>query len=275
MGVVFPLRLMRVLPWIACAGFFVICGAFILVKGGGRSSFLICCSAGGMLLIYAYYPRFLRLLFKRKLATMGILALAAVGFSSLYYELAKRGVLGEEGFAKYESRKAGETTALDNRADLLINWPFLWRSPILGAGTGMLDRWGYVDRSPYAAHFDAVGRPVHHETFFGHSCIVGSWTQCGIAGLIFWIYLLALIFRFLGDRVFVLRDVGPFIIYTLLNYVWGICFSSFFTFRGKVMFMVAFLAVLDSKQSQSWVRMAFAKFGKDPMGNVAKVGLRR
>lgn len=256
--IIMPLRLKRLIPWFLCAIGIFSCGVYLLIECEGRSSCLIYAATAAMMLIYVYCPRLLKVVLKKKVLTISCLMAAAAVADYAYIGLARAGVLGESGLQKYESRKYGETSALDNRADLLINWPFLWRSPIFGADADMIDRWGYVEKSSYVEQVDVMGNYIPHYKFYGHSCIVGSWTQCGVLGLLFWAYALIVFYRFLGERVMFLYDFGPFVMFIIIQLMWHICFSPYGMFRGKVMFTLAYVALMMNPKYASWSEVAFA-----------------
>lgn len=227
-----------------CAGGFFFLGMFVLTHGGSRSSFLIIYSAGFLMITQRYFSRLYQAMFRQKLLTVFLAVLAAVCFKVAHTQLAKSGFLGEAALSKYENEKAEETNFLDDRADILINWPFLWRSPLIGAGSHLYDRWGYLNKSPFVQHINPYnGQPIWHVRFAGHSALVYAWTGHGIGGLLFWLYVLWLIFDFIGKRDFIFREVAPIVIYVLISLVWDILFSPYGGFRGKVMVAAAFLAM--------------------------------
>lgn len=252
-AVMMALRVVGVVPWPICIGAYFAGGIFLMVQGGSRSGFLISVCVGALIIFYVYSRKLFNFFFKKKLVTLCGVVVAAILFNTLYMFAAKEGWLGEAGYKKLEEKKAGESSFMDNRADLLINWPFLWRSPIIGAGTEMIDRWGYVDNSPYAGHTDPMGRWYHHDSFYGHSCIVGAWTANGIFGLIFWAYVLWLIFDFLGEKLYCLKDAGPLVMTGLIGMCWAIAFSPYGWFRGKVMFVAAFVAMAQDPRFLAWL----------------------
>ena len=254
-----PLRLRGWIPWWICIGGYFAFGVFILLEGEGRSSCLIMVASAGMMFLYAYAPKILSIFFRNRIRTILVVLIAAVAANYSYYGLAKMGLLGEAGLKKYEERMSGETSALDDRADLLINWPFLWRSPLVGAGCEFIDRWGYVDASPHVAHVDAAGRFIHHEKFFGHSCLVGAWTQCGIWGLFFWLYAMMLLIKVFGERIQDFGDFGPFLMALSITFMWSIMFSPYGMFRGRVMFLLAFLCIGESPIGRVMMRMYYTQ----------------
>lgn len=253
LSILMALRIMGILPWPICIAGYFAGGFFLLARGGARSMFLINVCSAILICAYVYWRKFFKAVFKKKLLTLGSVFIAAILFNEIYMQVASAGLLGENGYKKVEEKKSGGSTLLDNRADFLINWPFLWRSPIIGAGSEFIDRWGYVDKSPFVAHYDLQGRPLYHDTFYGHSCIVGAWTGNGIFGLVFWAYVLWLVFDFLGERLYVLKDAGPYVMASIVGICWHIAFSPYGMFRGKAMFLAVFLALVQDPRYFAWL----------------------
>ena len=251
-GVMLP-RLWGFFPRLFCVFLTFCAGLYVMVHGGSRSTCLVYVSVAGLMACYFYAPKFFMALFRNKLVTFACVALAAVVFNSVYVFACKNGYLGEHGIRKYEEKISGQSSFLDDRNDIIVNWPFLWRSPIIGAGTIPIDRWGYMDRNPHIPHADQFGRPIHYTIFLGHSCIVYAWVANGVFGLLFWAYILWLIFDFLGNKVFLLGDAGPFVFHGIIAIIWAILFSPYGGFRGKAMMIAAFVALAKDPNYLRWL----------------------
>jgi len=252
MAGVFSLRILFRLPWPICIVAFSYGGVHLLLHGGSRSTFLTFNCAAILMAFYVYAPNTFIKLFKKKGTALVCIIVAGVCFNLIYMQLAKRGILGESGMKKYEQNQSGEVTALDSRNDIMVNWPFLWRSPIIGAGTQMIDHWGYLEKSGNAGYY-VGGDYIENYTFLGHSCIVGAWTANGILGLIFWAYVLWLFIDFLGRKCYSLGDAGPFILYGVVSMIWAVLFSPFGGFRGQVMLIAAFIAFMKDPRYMQWI----------------------
>lgn len=247
----------KMIPWFLAVMLTSGIGFYLLFNGGARSIFLIYQGTAVLMFLYVYKSKMLKMMFSHKVRTCLVLVIAAISVNALYTVAAKSGWLGEEGVKHYEDKVEGRITFLDDRADLLINWPFLWRSPIIGAGSEYRDKWGYVNDSEFVQHYNVMGHYINYEKFFGHSCIVGAWTSNGIFGLITWAYVLWLIFDFLKRNVTVFGSLGPFVIFALVNLVWDILFSPYGGFRGKAMFCAAFLTLSQDRKYMEWLDRAF------------------
>lgn len=255
MTIIMGAQYFKLIPWFLCIIATFSIGVYMLMSGGARSVFLIYAGTAFIMFLYVHSPKTLRWMFDHKSRTIFLVCVAAVLMNGLYTIVAKNGLLGEEGYRHYEDKVAGEISFLDDRADLLINWPFLWRSPFVGAGSEFRDQWGYVNQSKYVVH-EIAGHYIDYQTFWGHSCIVGAWTANGLFGLVFWLYVLYLIFDFIGKKVFVLGDLGPFVIFGMVSLCWAILFSPYGGFRGKAMFCAAFVALSKDVRFVSWMEYA-------------------
>ena len=255
MTIIMCARYFKLIPWFLCIIITFLIGVYMLMAGGARSVFLIYAGTAFIMFLYVYSPKTLKWMFVHKIRTIFLVCVAAVLINGLYTIVAKNGLLGEEGYRHYEAKVAGEISFLDDRADILVNWPFLWRSPFIGAGSEFRDQWGYVNQSKYVVQ-QIAGHYIDHQTFFGHSCIVGAWTANGFFGLVFWLYVLYLIFDFLGRRVRLFGDLGPFVVYAMVTLCWAILFSPYGGFRGKAMFCAAFVALSKDVGFVSWLEYA-------------------
>lgn len=258
MAIIMPLRIRGLIPWPVCIAGYFLAAMFVLLNGSARSTCLIYLANAFLVCMYVYWPKTLKSLFRYKFRALLYACAAALCANFLYHQAAKAGLLGEEGMKHYEQKQSGESTSfLDDRADLLVNWPFLWRHPILGAGSELIDRWGYVDDSPYVSHVDAAGRYVRRERFLGHSVLVGQWTACGAFGLIYWVFVLVLFISFLSDKVLVLGQYGPFCIASIVTLTWHILFSPYGGHRSDITFMTAFVTAMASPRFIEIAKISF------------------
>jgi len=233
-SVLFPLRVLMHIPWFTVVVGCVASAFTLLFKGGSRSSFGIFLVTAAFAACYAYFRGLIRAGMKNM--TFFIIAgllLCYVVFS-VYSHLASSGALGEGEYGKYmEQMVDSERGFLGDRDDLFRAWPFLKDHPVVGAGSSALDRWGYME-----------------EAFFlpGHSALVGAWVQNGIAGLIFWLYALYLMFEFMRKRMLFFANWFPFLVYQWVILVWAILFSPFGGQRGLTCMALALCVITQSKK---------------------------
>lgn len=249
-------RILFHIPWFVVYGIRLVAGLYMLMHGGARNQFLTTVIGAGIIFLYANNRKFLCVLLKNKVIILiGALIMAFV-FNEIYLSLAKNGHLGEEGLEKYEVRKAGESSMLDSRTDIFVNWPFLWRSPLIGAGCEYKDPWGYSQMSKYSPKL----KPGQVPLFAGHSVIISAWTTAGIFGLLFWLYVLWLYVKFLGGGMFVLGDLAPFIAAGIVSILWNLFFSPFGA-RGNYAMNAAFVALMQDRRFRDWMAVHWQRKG--------------
>ena len=123
-----------------------------------------------------------------------LLVIAAVGgFASIYNHYAREGAFGKYAQQKTEAQSAGEGGALlGGRREILASSQAILDSPILGHGSWAKD-------PQYSALLQQRSDDLGYKRFQGgklddliptHSYIFGSWVDGGIAGGIFWLYIL-------------------------------------------------------------------------------------
>lgn len=253
MAGVFALRRFAKLPWPICLASFPAAGIYLLMHGGSRSGCLNSICGGIVATLYVYWPKLFVTIFKRKVLLFVSVIIAAFVFNATYLMLARNGVLGETGYRKIEEKASGQSSFLDDRNDIIIDWPFLWRSPIMGAGAEKIDRWGYIGRNDWINLQNKDGTWIERDRFADHSCIVGAWVVNGLFGLLFWAYVLWLMAEFLNEKTFVMGSDGPFYLRALMSIVWAILFSPFGWFRAHAMFFAAFVAYAQDPAFRYWL----------------------
>lgn len=263
-------RILYRIPWCFVYSIRLAAGFYMLVNGGARNQFLTTVAGAGIIFLYANNKKLLNVIFKNKVIVLLVALMAALIFNQGYMFMAKNGYLGDEGLAKYERKKYGEASMLDSRVDLFVNWPFLWRSPIIGAGSEYIDRWGYTLKSKFVKDKKVSKKDSGVSRFYGHSVIIGSWTSAGIFGLLFWLYVLCMYVRFLGKDMYALGDLAPFMAAGIVSTLWDLFFSPF-AGRGSYAMNVAFVALMQDPRFRGWMAMHWNKgFLRDNMRLLAR-----
>jgi len=127
-------------------------------------------------------------------ALLVFLVVAAIGgFASIYNYYAREGAFGKYAQEKTEAQSAGEGGALlGGRREILASSQAIIDSPILGHGSWARD-------PKYSALLQQRSDDLGYKRFQGgklddliptHSYVFGSWVDSGIAGGIFWLYVL-------------------------------------------------------------------------------------
>lgn len=129
--------------------------------------------------------------------------------STSYKYMAKQGLLGEEALVKYEGQMKGRkdagllTMLMAGRVEFFVGGYACLRKPFVGYGPWAIDHEGlyesfikkYGDADDYAA-FDKIQRWNYRYGYLprvfipAHSFIISYWLWYGIAGMIFWLYVL-------------------------------------------------------------------------------------
>jgi hypothetical protein len=130
---------------------------------------------------------------KRRAGLILLVVMGVWGFASIYSYYAKQGVFGKYAQQKTEAQSAGEGGALlGGRREILASSQAIIDSPILGHGSWARD-------PKYVAILQERSDDLGYKRFQGgkvddliptHSYVFGSWVDGGIAGGIFWFYVL-------------------------------------------------------------------------------------
>ena len=166
-----------------------------------------------------------------------ILLLGAAGITLVAYGIVTAGMagyFGKEASQKWNEQSQGRYGVLfAGRGEIIFAADAIGDSPILGHGSWAKDAkyrdnywllydWGYFDtEGKVQQHIE------HRDLIPTHSHIFGAWVWAGVAGFVFWAFVLALLLRLL---VLSLAQDHPFSLYVLfacVTGVWSILFSPF------------------------------------------------
>jgi hypothetical protein len=165
---------------------------------------------------------------KQLLLGSGLLYLFITGYSLF----AGSGFLGEEAKEKYEMQtKNGENILSGGRGEYLASIPAIMDSPILGHGSwaknskyikGLLVKRGEDFTNPKFYEM------IENGLIPTHSHLFGGWVEAGFLGFVFWFVVFKLVLRgILLSVKYELLKSYPFIVFTLLTFIWDIPFSPF------------------------------------------------
>lgn len=230
-----------------------------LITSSGRSA-AMGAFGGAMLVLLGGKTRS-----KMKRLSKNFVGLAILGFLAMqllaaaYKYTATTGILGEEARTKYERQMQGKSKGIlgllmGGRSEFFYGLFSAMRSPLIGYGPWALDVKGY-----YEDFLREYGNEEDYERYYklqesyskagyrfirnigAHSHIIGSWLQCGIFGLIFWIYVLVQIVRyFRRDLATVPQWYGMLAVVTP-SLLWSIFFSPYSDRVVEVMYIVFIL----------------------------------
>jgi hypothetical protein len=158
-------------------------------------------------------------------ATVGVCVL---GFVELYSHYAQQGLFGEYAQQKLEAQNSGEGgLLLGGRGEILASGQAVLDSPFLGHGSWAQDpTYVTILKEARAAMGYKTFQSGPNKDYFipAHSHILGAWVEGGLAGGIFWLYIL------IYAVVSLLRVSGrepllPFFAFSGFLLIWNILFS--------------------------------------------------
>ena len=173
---------------------------------------------------------------------------------------AVNGWFGEESRLKYERQTNGDSSLvgllMGGRMDSFCGLIACVDKPIIGLGPWAMDDGYYVGEflSKYANDED-YHRFLELEKFkqrYGiaglslipcHSFITEFWLWYGIFGLIFWLYVVYALVRYLRQDCYAVPQMYMWLACGIPAYLWNVFFSPFGNRTGSILFIVAVLMV--------------------------------
>ena len=176
-----------------------------------------------------------------------LFCLAVVGVfiaKAAYQWAALNDLLGEKARAKYEHQTAGGTgivpLLIGGRADAFVGLLAIVDSPILGKGYWAPDTKGY-----YEEFLAKYGNPDDYEQYLKnrmyyasqgiykdnmiacHSHITSFWLWYGLPGLLFWVYVVYVILRFIRYDAYAVPQWFYWLAAGVPGFMWHLFFSPF------------------------------------------------
>jgi hypothetical protein len=158
-----------------------------------------------------------------------LLALASTAALRAYELAVTAGWLGEAAWEKYQSQTSGEFGLfLGGRSEILGSWPAIVDSPWIGHGSWAknIEYVLLMKESLAALGYGGAGYYADDQ-IPTHSYIFGAWVEAGLAGAVFWGWIL---YRTLSLLFLVFRNeeqAAPWIVFISLDLIWAIFFSPF------------------------------------------------
>ena len=198
----------------------------------------------------------------RHLYLIGLAGLAVIYlFHKGYGYMARSGMLGEQTARKYEGQTKRGNGMLDlligGRADSMVCFYAIKDSPILGFGLAPYDTRGYAREflDKYGAEEDVIQyysnaaanarRGIVEEIAFipAHSQIGSYWVFFGVFGLMFWLYIIFVVIRYMRQDACVIPQWYGWLAASVPAMFWDMLFNPFASRIGTPMFVVACLLV--------------------------------
>ena len=191
-----------------------------------------------------------------KLVVMGVISIGLA--YSAYKVSAIQGWLGEDARRKYEMQTHGGEGGigrliLGGRGDSFIGLLACRDKPIIGWGPWAIDENGYTEefmaRFGTMEDYDALIKSMAFRAQYGitvnllrcHSYITEFWAWYGIWGLVFWLYVVFVLLRYLKKDVAFVPQWYAWLACSIPGMFWGIFFSPFQDRFGCSLFVVACL----------------------------------
>lgn len=196
---------------------------------------------------------------QRHFKSICLIGLCLVGCAYIGYKVsASRGWLGEDARKKYELQTGGGEGGmgrliLGGRAESFVGLLACRDKPIIGWGPWAKDENGYTEEfmSKYGTMEDYQSfiryelnrkRSGFTERALAcHSYITEFWAWYGIWGLIFWVYVIFVLLRYLKQDVAAVPQWYAWLACSIPGMLWGIFFSPFSDRFGVSLFIVACL----------------------------------
>lgn len=186
-------------------------------------------------------------------AVVGIFLIKVV-----YQWAALNNYLGDEARTKYEQQTVGGTGIIQllvgGRADAFIGLLAVADSPIVGKGYWAKDTEGY--REQFLGKYGTVEDYEYYKNYISylmknglafdrgipcHSHITSFWLWFGLPGLLFWLYAIYVMFRFLRQDVAIIPQWFYWLAASVPGLMWHIFFSPF---HDRIEFPLMVVAML-------------------------------
>ena len=187
---------------------------------------------------------------------IGIISIFAI--HRAYKIAATQGWLGEDSRQKYERQSQGEAgigrLLLGGRAAAFVGLLACRDKPIIGWGPWAMDAKGYYEEfmAKYGTYEDFMElqrakqynarKGIVQEHLIGcHSYITEFWLWYGMPGLIFWLYVMFVLLRYLKEDCYAVPQWFGWLACSIPGIFWAIFFSPFAGRFGTPLFVVACL----------------------------------
>lgn len=207
-----------------------------------------------------------------------IFAIGAAGIADAVVKfVTTSGYIGEENQAKNEAQEKAGNLLLGGRPEFAIGLEAALDSPIIGHGSWAKDLKYFEmlnDRMVEAGvRTEQTKGDIAEEAsglIPGHSHIVTAWVWAGIAGLIFWVYIIWFVLKGISRIALLRPPLAPLYMWLSIGMVWDIFFSPFAAFRRMIeavmIIILADLAARGKPMNRSgWRRMGVRNRNREPL----------
>lgn len=233
--------------------------AFALISSSsGRSTALWCVLAVTLILICRKSRASMVAVKRHVILALVCVAVMASVFSAIYKYGAEQYWFGEVAYEKYRRQSKSGSGVLrllmSGRAETFIGFFACLDKPVLGHGPWAIDTKDYIenflrDYGDYEDYQNLVHTRVYWgslgysvvKVIPGHSHIVTFWLWYGIFGLLLWLYVLWLIYKYFTKYLDVVPQWFGYFAVTISASLWGIFFSPY---SQRILFPLLFCALI-------------------------------
>lgn len=230
-------------------------GFSLLTTISGRSAALSASASALFVFLAGKRVKTIKKFSNRFWIVMAISIVAVFAFHALYRFAATEGILGEEAAKKYEKQTRGDHSIgkllMGGRMESFCGLIACKDRPIVGFGPWAMDVHGYVaeflQKYGEQEDYEAYVRTAEIRESTGiflipcHSYITMFWLWYGIAGLIFWLYVIFVFIRYLKQDCYAVPQYFMWIAAGIPGFVFNICFSPLSERVGPMVFVTACL----------------------------------
>jgi hypothetical protein len=156
----------------------------------------------------------------------GVTGICIFGFVALYSHYAELGVFGKYAQRKLEAQSGEGGLLLGGRGEILGSGQAILDSPLLGHGSWARDPTYSAILAEERAElgYKDLEHGKRDDLIPGHSHIFGAWVEAGLAGAVFWLYILFYVIRSLA-KVSGWEPLLPLFASMGFGLLWNILFS--------------------------------------------------
>jgi hypothetical protein len=241
----------------------------MLISESGRSAALGALGTAAVVLIGRKKRESIQAMGRHFVLVSCIAVLGIFAAKSAYQWAAYNNYLGEKARAKYERQSAGGTSIvrllIGGRAGSFVGLLAIADSPIWGKGYWAPDTENY-----YETFLSKYGNPVDYEQYINrkmafaekgidiraskmiscHSHITSFWLWFGLPGLLFWMYVLYVVFRYLRYDAYAVPQWFFWLAAGVPGFMWSLFFSPFNSRVGLPLWVVGMLMARAVRQGK-------------------------
>lgn len=177
---------------------------------------------------------------KRSISLIIIGVITLFSSAKIYEYLASNNILGERAYSKYMDQKSDEMGLASGRKDFFQGVYFSMQKPLIGHGNYAKDKLNLNEEYEYFAKVK-IKTSRRDKLLPSHSYIIGAWLYNGIIGLVYWIFILFLLLKFIRNYLLYDSQMMFIMLFLVINLIWNIFFSPF---ENRLMFTVTLISCI-------------------------------